>query len=315
MEQHPAAASPGRRRAPRVLAAAVGAAALLLAGCSDDEPAPPATATVEGDPGSDLRYVALGDSFTAAPGVPETSTETFCLRSDSNYPALVADELGVDLVDVSCSGATTEHMLTAQFWAGQRQPPQLEALTDEADLVTVSVGGNDFDLFGTLIGTCSELADLATSPDDAPCRTRMQAGGSDILLDQARQIRGRVARVVRAARERAPEAELLVVGYPQMVPDTGACSALPLAPGDYDYARAVNLALTRALEGAAADTDSPYIDVWQASEGHDICAPQPWINGAGLDATAMPFHPYPVEQEAVADLVVAEVEGRLLPRP
>ena len=310
MAQSPAHAGPSRRT-PWALAAGLAGIALLLAGCSGD----PAPAAGEPDaPADRLRYVALGDSFTAAPGVPETSTDTFCLRSSANYPSLVARELDADLVDVSCSGATTEHMRAPQFYAGQRHAPQFDALTPDTDLVTLSVGGNDFDVFGTLIGTCSELADLddlAEAPGGAPCRTSMQADGGDVLLERVHQVRDRVAQVVRGVRKRAPGAEVLVVGYPQIVPETGACPALPLAPGDYPYARAVNRALTRALEDAAAMTGAGYVDVWRPSAGHHICADDPWINGAGLDATAIPFHPFPAEQEAVAELVVAEVERRL----
>ena len=39
-------------------------------------------------------YVALGDSFTAAPGIPETDGSDGCLRSSHNYPSLVAEQLG-----------------------------------------------------------------------------------------------------------------------------------------------------------------------------------------------------------------------------
>ena len=49
------------------------------------------------------RYVALGDSYTAAPLVPDTDTTNGCLRSTNNYPALVAAALGTELVVVSWS--------------------------------------------------------------------------------------------------------------------------------------------------------------------------------------------------------------------
>ena len=55
------------------------------------------------------RYVSLGDSYAAGPLIPpQTSLPVGCLRSDRNYPSLLAATLGAaEHVDVSCSGATT----------------------------------------------------------------------------------------------------------------------------------------------------------------------------------------------------------------
>ena len=53
------------------------------------------------------QYVALGDSYTAAPLVPVTDVANGCFRSDHNYPALAAKALGAELEDRSCGGART----------------------------------------------------------------------------------------------------------------------------------------------------------------------------------------------------------------
>jgi len=60
-------------------------------------------------------YVALGDSYAAGPWIPvQRSDPIGCGRSTHNYPALVAEALGIaDYTDVSCSGARTEHMTAA----------------------------------------------------------------------------------------------------------------------------------------------------------------------------------------------------------
>ena len=80
---------------------------------------------------------------------------------------------------------------------------------------------------------------------------------------------------------------------------------LPLAAGDYAYGERVNRALTEALRYAAKATGSTYVDVWAASQGHDICSDDPWINGAVNDQKrAAAYHPFAAEQIAVADLVV-----------
>jgi hypothetical protein len=53
------------------------------------------------------RYAALGDSFTAGPLIPNQLNDPIgCLRSDHNYPHLVAAALGVaEFRDASCAGA------------------------------------------------------------------------------------------------------------------------------------------------------------------------------------------------------------------
>ena len=61
-------------------------------------------------------------------------------RSARNYPHLVAERLGLDLVDVTFSGATTANVLTDRQHGA---PPQIEALDGSEELVTVTIGGND----------------------------------------------------------------------------------------------------------------------------------------------------------------------------
>jgi hypothetical protein len=47
--------------------------------------------------------------------------------------------------------------------------------------------------------------------------------------------------------------------------------------------------------------------VWTASAEHDICSEDPWVNGVESDQKrAAAYHPFAEEQEAVAELVLAE---------
>ena len=88
------------------------------------------------------RYVALGSSMAAGPGIrPSADGAPFRAgRSARNYPHLVAERLGLDLVDVTYSGATTASVLTDPQ---NGAPPQADALDASEDLVTVTIGGND----------------------------------------------------------------------------------------------------------------------------------------------------------------------------
>ena len=292
----------------RPLTALLPALALVagtVSGCADDDPEPaPLPAHGVGEPTSGatpvIEYVALGDSYTAAPLVPPTDTSTICLRSRKNYPAIVTEGLpGARLTDVSCSGATTLNVTTRQEGQTGAVPPQLRVVRPSTELVTIGLGGNDEALFATMIVRCTQLA--SQEPQGTPCADELR-DGVDGTLDRTRD---NLVEVVERVRERSPDARVLLVGYPQIVPQSGTCANLPLAAGDYPFVRSVNKRLTRAVQRAAEDADADYVDVWTPSAGHDICGAEPWINGrvTKLD-TALAYHPLAVEQQAVAELVL-----------
>ncbi len=289
---------------------------LTLGACQapDDEVAPGTAVTQVGSPqtgapgeGSDFVYVAMGDSYTAAPLFPLADEETIngCLRSEGNYPALVAGALDVQLVDVSCSGASTTSIFVEQKFVDNEQPPQLDSLTEGTDLVTLGIGANDFRYFSQMIFTC--LAVARRDPEGSPCQERnLTPQGRDRIEKNLGTIRKNVARVVRAIARKAPNAQILLVGYPQLLPDEGTCRAkLPLAVGDYDYVRTLNLRLADAVRNGGVKAGAEFVDLVEASQGHDICSEEPWVAGIrGAPERAMGLHPYPAEQRAVADLVI-----------
>jgi lysophospholipase L1-like esterase len=292
----------------RALPVALLLAALALAGCSSDQPeSAPLPARTTGDPATAPtryeQYVALGDSYTAAPLVPPTDTTTTCLRSGVNYPALVAEAMpGTELTDVSCGGATTANALVAQRGRGGAVPPQLDALRPGTDLVTIGLGGNDEGLFGTVIVRCTVLA--SGDPSGSPCADELTDEVGPVLA----KIRRNLVRVAAQVQERSPQARVLMVGYPQIVPASGTCRDLPLAAGDYEFARDVNEGLNRAVGDAAEDAGVEFVDLWEPTEDHDICADDPWINGRVTSARrALAYHPLAAEQRAVADEVLATI--------
>src|SRR5580704_10687403 len=84
-------------------------------------------------------YVALGDSYTAGPVIPtQQPTPLGCLRSDHNYPHLLATALQVTTFhDASCSGATTDNMTSPQNVTPGPNPPQFDSLDANTQLVTI----------------------------------------------------------------------------------------------------------------------------------------------------------------------------------
>src|SRR3954471_15153979 len=156
------------------------AATLTLAACTGDGAAPGDPAPEQAAAARYSRYVALGDSYSAGPLIPTTDLAGGCARSDHNYPSLLAARLHVArLVDVTCSGASTADLTHVQRpFQGARVPPQLDAVTPHTDLVTVGIGGNDLDLFGTLVATCTRLRD--SDPSGSPCGRELSRNGPDL---------------------------------------------------------------------------------------------------------------------------------------
>jgi lysophospholipase L1-like esterase len=262
-------------------------------------PQPPVGLEVE-------EYVALGDSYTAGPLISQLVPALGCFRSTQNYPALLAAALGVGtLTDVSCSGAGTADLTGSQNTGFAMVPPQLAGLSRGTDLVTLGVGGNDFDVFARLADVCPRLR--AEDPDGAPCRDHFRSGDRDTLLAAVARTGDRVASVLHRVERRAPHATVLVIGYPQIAPRDQTCPAvLPFAAGDYRYADRVERGLNAALRHAAASRGAQYVDTYRASRGHHACAgTQAWVNGQHTrPGRAQSYHPFRAYMRAVADLVV-----------
>jgi len=273
------------------LAAWLALGATLLAACADE---------VERPPDTTFEYVALGDSFTAT-GLPPA--RGVCRQSTKNYPHLVAKKRStLTLIDASCGGAATKDMLASQrLPSGAVVPPQFSSLSADTDLVTVSLGGNDYNFISGFLFSCLPL--WAEDPKGDPCSTLNR----DKLEGRVGDIRTNLAEVLEEVSDLSPGARVIMVGYPQLLPaDRGDCPRrIPIATGDIDFVREMTALLVEAQQGAAEDAGVEYVDAWTASEGHDACSEDPWIQGdeEGADGS-YPFHPTPAHQRAVADMIL-----------
>jgi lysophospholipase L1-like esterase len=258
-------------------------------------------------------YVALGDSYTSAPLVPLPDLLSLgCVRSYSNYPKMLAVALGVQrFTDVSCGGADTTNMTQPQSTPIGTAAPQFDALTPDTDLVTLGIGGNDFEVFGDIIGTCPGLR--ASDPTGAPCKAHFTVNGVDTLAARIAQTQVRITTVVQGIKARSPKATILLIGYPKIAPEHGTCpSVLPFADGDYTYLYSFEQALNAAVANAAAAGGATYVDTFGPSTGHDACAPdgQAWIQGKDINLLrALNYHPRYEGQAGVASLTVKTLTG------
>jgi lysophospholipase L1-like esterase len=274
--------NPVRRLIPCFLAALV---SLVVA-------APTAEATAPS------RYVALGDSYSAASGVlpPDPEARPWCARSTSNYPHLIAAATGAELTDVTCGGADTGDYFAPQY---QDVPPQLDALQTDTELVTMTIGGNDSGVFINSIVQCG-AAGAATLGQGSPCKDRYGSSFEDTIRTTTYPA---LVNALQAVRDAAPAAEVAILGYPWIMPESGGCFArMPVAEGDVPYLRGIQATLNDAVRRAAAATGATYVNMSKASEGHDACQPLGvrWIEPVLQGTNAVVVHPNALGEQQMA---------------
>ncbi len=249
------------------------------------------------------RYVSMGSSYAAGPGVgaPDLASGG-CGRSTSNYARTVAARHGFELVDVACSGATTENILAR----GQHGfPAQVEAVTQDTKLVSFLIGGNDIEYVGNLFGLSCRAAGKAACKvtDDADVDRRLAA------------LPAKLDAVVAAVRQRAPAARIVLVGYLPAEPDSGAtCAALALRPDDARRMRDASARLARVFEDTARRNRIDLVRAAALAAGHDACAKDAYVTGrqpARVPGWKEPvaYHPTQAGMDAVAaefDRVLAQ---------
>jgi lysophospholipase L1-like esterase len=256
-------------------------------------------------------YVSLGDSYTAAPLVPNpTGNPILCGRSTNNYPSDVSRVLSpTSFTDASCSSATTVDMTQSQSLEGglQTAPPQFNALKASDALVTVGIGGND----AGLISVAEECAKLdIIRPFGTACKNHYVSGGSDPNVAAINATGPKVATVIQGIHARAPQAEVMVVGYPDGLPTNGSgCWPLvPISAGDVTYFNSLETSLNTVLRNTASANAAKYVDTFTSSIGHDACkgSGTAWVNGIVPTSAAFPLHPNQVGEQNMANQVLAD---------
>ncbi|WP_369266325.1 SGNH/GDSL hydrolase family protein [Streptomyces harbinensis] len=247
----------------------------------------PAAASAQDTPGAAATaYVALGDSYSSGVGAGSYDNDSGdCRRSTVAYPQLWADANAPSSFDfTACSGARTTDVIATQ----------LGPLSASTTLVSISIGGNDAGFADTmqtcvLSGTSACLSAVATA--------------NQYITDT---LPGRLDAVYDAIRAAAPNAEVVVLGYPRMYELGGSCVF-----GISEESRAaINSAsnnLSEVTAKRAADHGFAYGDVRPAFTGHEICSSDPWLHSVTLPVTDS-YHPtaagqsggyYPVMEDLV----------------
>lgn len=246
-----------------------------------------------------MRYVALGSSMAAGPGISPRApgSPRRALRSARNYPHLLAAELDAQLVDVTYSGATTANVLDVPQYGA---PPQVEALDGSEELVTLTIGGNDVGFVPMLMAAWfpGPVSLLFGSVFDEEQRERAFA-----------ELPERLDGVLAAIRERSPRARVLVVDYLTVLPPTGRAGRVGAA--HTDLGRSICTRLDAALAEAAPRNGAELVAVSRASRDHHPWSRDPWTVGGGpvLPWKPFPFHPNAAGMRATAEIIKRHVRG------
>jgi lysophospholipase L1-like esterase len=258
-------------------------------------------------------FVALGDSYAAGNLIPAspTGTPAGCLRSSHDYGADAAAALGVtSYLDATCSGATSADMTQPESVPLGTNPPQFDALAPDDSVVTLTIGGDDIGFLG-ILETCAKLS--LTGLFGNPCQRHYTTGGTDQLVAAIDAAAPKVAAVLQGIQSRAPDARVLLVGYPDILPTTGdGCWPLvPFARSDVPYLRGIEVDLNQMLARTAAANGATFVDTYQATTGHDACASASTKDVESLVPTSLayPFHPNQRGEQVMAERVEAALSG------
>lgn len=310
-----------RRRGPLTTSLALAAAAVLVA-----TPAAAAQSTAQADgaiavsslgatneiPGSVAgslgslaepaypEYVALGDSYAAFGD--QSGVAAPCGRSASNYPGLLDANPAVgELTDVTCGGAVTEDLFEAQH---PGVAPQLEALDEDTDLVTLSIGGNDVG-FGLIVQCIT--GGLPGSPRD--CESELGTTVSGLIADVYGED-GAVDEIYAEIAERVPGTTVIATQYLPLMPasDADGCAFTQFVGDEnLEWAREITQEINDAVDDAARRNG--HVSVLPVDDtDRSGCAPadERWVVFAdGSENNAAPFHPTALGQQAMAAAIAA----------
>jgi lysophospholipase L1-like esterase len=214
-------------------------------------------------------YVALGDSYSSGVGAPGQSV--FCLRSKQGYPGQwAARNKPKSFTDLSCGGAVTDDVRTLQ----------VPFLSSGADLISITIGGNDAGFAPTVLG--------CQVGSDAACLDKVAAARTDITSN----VPGKLDATYAAIRRKAPKAKVVVLGYPILF-DTSSASC-GLTGMSLTKRRALNEGaqlLNDIIAARAQAAGFTFSDVRDEFAGHGICAPTPYLNGLTVVPPQNSFHP------------------------
>ncbi|WP_435106461.1 SGNH/GDSL hydrolase family protein [Nocardiopsis synnemataformans] len=266
-------------------------------------------------------YVALGDSYSSGDGAgdyaPDTAEAGGCWRSENAYPRVVAEEFDFagSLAFYACSSHKGSEMIE-QIGTSESQ---IERVTENTSLVTLGIGGND----------------LGFIPVLRTCMVRMPLLESSVCVEQEEEVDRRMrtfeetlTEILGEVRDRAPDARILVLGYPRLFPEDPPGMYYTLTRSDQLWLNGLAQRFNELIRDTAYRADGDvyggretgsveYVNTFSALSGHEVSADAAWLNGIvlgqlgeGLRVDRASFHPTAQGQLSIAERVRLQiVEG------
>ncbi|MDG4765398.1 SGNH/GDSL hydrolase family protein [Solwaraspora sp. WMMD406] len=214
-----------------------------------------------------VHYVALGDSFSSGVGAGPYDGTT-CLRSNRSYaPLWAAANSPASFRFPACGGAVTSDVINRQ----------LSSLSATTTMVTITIGGND-----------AGFADVVLN-----CRLGSESSCAS-AVDRAEQfatsqLPGRLDATYAAITQRAPNARLIVLGYPRLFDEVRYCGLLSMSLTKRAIINDAADLLADVTAARAAAAGATFVDTRPQFAGHGVCAASPWIND--FSALIAAYHP------------------------
>ncbi|MCG0284077.1 GDSL-type esterase/lipase family protein [Streptomyces sp. PSAA01] len=299
--------------------------------------------------------VAMGDSYSSGEGATEPGGKDYYAESDyydktepksknschrskiawsrqatlpgySKSIGALADSLdaNMDYHFIACSGARTFNILNTGRSSELAQLKQ-GYLDQNTSLVTLSVGGNDA-RFTDIVKKCvlSTIWNCqAESLDNINPDNGEKTGGDTGRLEEwapkwlHEQIRPRITATLKTIHDKAPNAEIVLMGYPRLLEDNGSC-VLGMENVEGKWLNSVADILADEMKGAVDDANSQYkakavfSDPRGVFTGKAICGDPESVHGIVISGQAkadndlpepsmQSFHPKPAGARLYAD--------------
>jgi lysophospholipase L1-like esterase len=237
-----------------------------------------------------VNYVALGDSYSSGLGAGSyISSSGSCDRSTNAYPEQwAAAHAPASFVSVACAGATTSDVISSQ----------VSALTASTTLVSLTIGGNDAG-FSSVMETC-------VFHSTSSCVSAVTTAESFVST----QLPARLNSALQQVRAHAPNAKIVLLGYPELYDLSKSGTCIGLSTTDRTDLNKAADALDSAMNTAALGNGDTFADVRGQFAHHEICdGGSSWLNSVNILSISSSYHPTAAGQEQGYEPVFATVAG------